>query len=241
MKQIRAANDRGYQHHDWLETHYSFSFADYYDPAHMGISILRVINDDRIAPAGGFPTHPHQDMEIVTYVLDGVLEHKDSMGNGSLIRPGDIQRMSAGTGVRHSEFNHSDQQPVHLLQIWLLPNRKGVTPGYAQKHFPPSERRNLLQLLVSPDGSAGSISAHQDGLIYGTLLEPGKSVSHELAAERIAYVHIARGKAVINNETLGDGDAITLSEEPQVKLSGVDESEILLFDLPQGPGGRQHR
>lgn len=236
MKQIRAANERGHARHDWLDSYHSFSFADYHDPARMGVSILRVINDDRIAPAGGFATHPHQDMEIVTYVLDGVLEHKDSMGNGSLIRPGDIQRMSAGSGVRHSEFNHSDQQPVHLLQIWLLPNRRGVTPDYAQKHFPPSERRNLLQLLVSPDGSGGSISAHQDGLLYGSLLEPGNSLSHKLAAGRLAYLHIARGEARINGETLGDGDAIILSEEPRVELTGIKEAEILLFDLPAEPG-----
>ncbi len=235
MKQIRAADARGYNHHDWLETRYSFSFADYHDPAHMGISILRVLNEDRIAPAGGFPTHPHQEMEIVTYILDGVLEHKDSMGNGSLIRPGDIQRMSAGTGVRHSEFNHSDQQPVHLLQIWLLPNRKGVEPGYAQKHFPLSERRGILQLLVSPDGHSGSISSHQDGRLYGTFLEQGEAASHSLAAGRIAYVHIARGKAVVNGENLAEGDAITLSQEPRVDLVGVGQAEILLFDLPESP------
>ncbi|WP_260294222.1 pirin family protein [Sedimenticola hydrogenitrophicus] len=232
MKQIRAADDRGHVQQGWLESHHSFSFADYYDPAHMGVSILRVINEDRIAPASGFPTHPHQDMEIVTYVMEGELEHKDSMGNGSLIHPGDIQHMSAGTGVRHSEFNPSEHQPVHLLQIWLLPNEKGVTPGYAQKHFPLSERRGILQLLVSPDGSGGSISAHQDGLLYGTLLEQGESVTHTLTAGRTAYVHVARGQAAVNGETLGAGDALTLVDEPRVELSGVDRAEVLLFDLP---------
>lgn len=239
MKQIRAASERGHARHDWLDSYHSFSFADYYDPAHMGVSILRVINEDRIAPAGGFPTHPHRDMEIVTYMLDGVLEHKDSMGNGSLIRSGDIQRMSAGSGVQHSEFNHSSEQPAHLLQIWLLPNRQGVTPGYAQKHFPPSERRNILQLLVSPDGRGGSISAHQEGLIYGSLLEQGRSVSHPLAVGRTAYLHIARGKAVVNGEKLAAGDAITLSEEARVELTGTEQAEILLFDLPRESGSHQ--
>ncbi|WP_428622361.1 pirin family protein [Sedimenticola sp.] len=232
MKQIRTAEARGHANIGWLESYHSFSFADYYDPEHMGVSILRVINDDHIAPSGGFPTHPHRDMEIVTYILDGVLEHKDSMGNGSLIRPGDIQHMSAGTGVRHSEFNHSHSEPVHLLQIWLLPNRQGVTPGYNQKHFPLSERRGVLQILVSPDGRSGSISAHQDGLLYGTLLEQGDSVSHDLAAGRTAYLHVARGKVLINGETLSAGDAITLSDEPTVSLTGIDQAEVLLFDLP---------
>lgn len=235
MKRIRAATERGHSRHDWLDSYHSFSFADYHDPEQMGISILRVINDDRIAPAGGFPTHPHRDMEIVTYLLDGVLEHRDSLGNGSLIRPGEIQRMSAGSGVQHSEFNHSDQQPVHLLQIWLLPNRQGVEPGYAQKQFPLPERRNRLRLLVSPDGRDGSLSAHQDGLIYGSLLDRDHPITHVLEAGRIAYVHIARGAASINGEQLTGGDAIVLADEPEVALTGLEQAEILLFDLPAEP------
>ncbi len=235
MKRIRAANERGHTRQGWLDSYHSFSFADYHDPEQMGVSILRVINDDQIAPAGGFPTHPHRDMEIVTYLLDGVLEHQDSLGNGSLIRPGEIQRMSAGSGVQHSEFNHSDKQPVHLLQIWLLPNRQGVTPGYDQKWFPLAERRNRLQLLVSPDGRDGSISAHQDGLIYGTLLDAGHTIEHPLPQGRIAYVHIARGAASIHGEKLTTGDAMMLAEEPRVELTGIEQTEILLFDLPAEP------
>lgn len=232
MKQIRRAEARGHADHGWLQSHHSFSFADYYDPAHMGVSILRVINDDRIAPSGGFPTHPHRDMEIVTYLMEGTLEHRDSIGNGSLIRPGDIQRMSAGSGIQHSEFNPSDSEPTRLLQIWLLPNQTGITPDYAQKQFPPEQRRGILQLLVSPDGRDGSISARQDGLLYGTLLDREESLSHTLQAGRSAYLHLARGQAVINGETLGEGDAITLVDEPQVQMSGIDKAEILLFDLP---------
>ncbi len=232
MKQIRAANERGFRDHGWLETHHSFSFADYYDPEHMGFSILRVINDDVIAPAGGFPTHPHRDMEIVTYLLDGALEHKDSMGNGSVIRPGDIQRMSAGTGIRHSEFNHLGDAATRLLQIWLQPNQPGITPGYEQKHLPLEARRDTLKPLVSPDGREGSVTAHQDGVIYGTLLSKDVTLTHVLNSGRRAYVHIARGEALINGERLSEGDALSISEEAGVELAGIDEAEILLFDLP---------
>ncbi|MCW8906034.1 MAG: pirin family protein [Sedimenticola sp.] len=232
MKQIRAAESRGHADHGWLQSHHSFSFADYYDPEHMGVSILRVINDDHIAPSGGFPTHPHRDMEIVTYLMEGALEHRDSMGNGSLIRPGDIQRMSAGSGIRHSEFNPSDSKPTRLLQIWLMPNRQGITPGYAQQHFPLQQRRGRLQLLVSPDGRDGSLSAQQDGLLYGTLLEQDQTLSHDLEPGRTAYIHLARGQAEINGESLNEGDAITLTDEAQIGMRGIDQAEILLFDLP---------
>ncbi|MCW8943579.1 MAG: pirin family protein [Sedimenticola sp.] len=232
MKQIRRAAERGIGRHDWLESYHSFSFANYYDPNHMGVSILRVINDDRIAPATGFDTHSHRDMEIVTYVLEGELEHQDSMGNGSVIHAGDIQRMSAGRGVSHSEHNPSDDTTVQLLQIWLQPNKSGVEPGYAQQHYPLSERQGRLILLVSPDGRENSISAHQDGLLYGALLNREESVTYKLSAERIAYVHIARGEAMVNGETLKAGDAMTLSDEASVQLDGIDQAEILLFDLP---------
>lgn len=232
MKQIRAAESRGHANHGWLQSHHSFSFADYYDPEHMGVSILRVINDDHIAPSGGFPTHPHRDMEIVTYLMQGALEHRDSMGNGSVIRPGDIQRMSAGSGIRHSEFNPSDSEPTRLLQIWLLPNRQGISPGYAQQNFALQQRRGRLQLLVSPDGRDGSLSAQQDGLLYGTLLEQDQTLDHDLAPGRTAYVHLARGRAEINGEPLNEGDAITLTDETRIGMRGIEQAEILLFDLP---------
>ncbi len=232
MKQIRRATERGIGRHDWLESYHSFSFANYYDPKHMGVSILRVINDDRITPSAGFDTHSHRDMEIVTYVLEGELAHQDSMGNGSVIRAGDIQRMSAGRGISHSEHNPSDDKAVQLLQIWLQPNKRGVEPGYAQQHYPLSERQGQLKLLVSPDGRDNSISAHQDGLLYGALLNSEESASYTLSSERIAYVHIARGEAMVNGETLKAGDAITLKDEACVQLDGIDHAEILLFDLP---------
>jgi hypothetical protein len=198
----------------------------------MGVSNLRVINDDTVAPGGGFATHGHRDMEIVTYVLSGALEHKDSMGNGSVIRPGDVQHMSAGTGVRHSEYNHSASEPVHFMQIWLLPNRTGVEPGYNQRYFPDGERRGRLRLLVSPDGRDDSIRAYQDALLYGTILPGGEKTSHSLAPERLGYVHIARGHARVNDHDLSTGDGLTLTDEPAIRLSALDESEILVFDLP---------
>lgn len=232
MTTIRPSNERGHANHGWLDSYHTFSFANYYDPAHMGISNLRVINDDTVMPGQGFGTHGHQDMEIVSYVLDGALEHKDSMGTGSIIRPGDIQRMSAGTGVRHSEYNPSRTERVHFLQIWLVPNRAGVQPGYEQKHFPLDERRGRLVLLVSPDGRDGSLSAHQDGLLYGTLLEAGESVEHPLAAGRRAYVHVARGTVSVNGAPLGSGDGATLDDVDHVHLEGLGHAEVLLFDLP---------
>jgi hypothetical protein len=229
---IRHASERGHAHHGWLDTWHSFSFSSYYDPAHMGVSNLRVINDDRIAPGGGFPIHGHQDMEIVTVVLDGALEHKDSLGNGSVIRPGDVQHMSAGTGVRHSEFNPSAQQPVHLLQIWLLPNRTGVEPAYHQRHFSEAERRGRLALLVSPDGRDGSIAAHQDALLYGSLLDDGHALDYRPDPDRQVYVHIARGAARVNGESLRAGDAARIGTGGAVRIDGVDGAELLLFDLP---------
>jgi hypothetical protein len=232
MTVIRPANERGHANHGWLDSYHTFSFANYYDPEHMGVSNLRVINDDTVMPGQGFGTHGHQDMEIVSYVLDGALEHKDSMGNGSVIRPGDIQRMSAGTGVRHSEYNPSQTQPVHFLQIWLVPNRTGVQPGYDQKHFALEDRRARLVLLVSPDGRDGSLSAHQDGLLYSTLLEAGEAIEHPLTTGRRAYVHVARGHVAVNGTPLGSGDGATLADVDHVHLEGLGHAEVLLFDLP---------
>lgn len=232
MISIRPAAERGHANHGWLDSYHTFSFSSYHDPAHMGFSNLRVINDDRIAPGGGFPTHGHEDMEIVTYVMEGALEHKDSMGNGSIIRPGDVQYMSAGTGVRHSEYNASSEQPVHLLQIWLLPNRTGVEPGYAQQQFTDQSRRNRLALLVSPDGRDGSIAAHQDGLLYGTVLDEGAVVEHRLSADRRAYLHVARGAAEVCGELMRDGDGARIDAGDLVRIEGVDGAEVLLFDLP---------
>ena len=232
MLQVRHSHERGHSKHGWLNSHHTFSFANYYDPAQMGISNLRVINDDIVAPGAGFDTHGHRDMEIVSYVLEGALEHKDSMGNGSVINPGDVQLMSAGTGVRHSEFNPSKDEPVHFLQIWLQPNRTGVEPGYAQRHFPEEQRRGRLALLVSPDGRDGSISAHQDGLLFGTLLDAGDRVEHPLAHTRRAYIHAARGRVEVNGQTLAAGDGATIADVDVIQLHGIDKAEVLLFDLP---------
>ena len=232
MMNLRLAQERGHARFDWLESYHSFSFADYYDPRHMGVSNLRVINEDWIAPAGGFPTHGHKDMEILTYVLEGALEHKDSMGNGSVIRPGDVQYMSAGTGVRHSEYNASDSETVHLLQIWLLPNRLGATPRYGQRHFSVEERRGRLVLLASPDGRAGSIATHQDALLYATLLGEGESITHRVEAGRQAYVHLARGEARVNGQALEAGDAARIQGEPEVRIEAAGDLEALVFDLP---------
>ena len=224
MITLRLAGERGQARF--------FSFGDYYDPRHMGVSNLRVINEDWIAPAGGFPTHGHKDMEILTYVLEGALEHKDSLGNGSVIRPGDVQYMSAGTGVRHSEYNGSDSETVHLLQIWLLPNRLGVTPRYDQRHFGLAERRGRLALLASPDGRDGSIATHQDGLLYATLLADGDALGHQLAEGRQAYVHLARGRARVNGQVLEAGDAAHIDAEVRVQIQALGDAEALLFDLP---------
>lgn len=232
MVTVRPAEERGHARLDWLDSYHTFSFGEYHDPRHMGVSNLRVINDDTVSPGGGFATHGHRDMEIVSYVLEGALEHKDSMGNGSVIRPGDVQLMSAGTGVTHSEYNQSDGEPVHFLQIWLQPNRLGVDPGYAQKEFPQSERRGRLTLLVSPDGRDGSLAANQDALLWGSLLGPGESVSHRLEAGRRGYIHVARGSVRVNGTELGGGDGARIEQEYDVGIEGIEDAEILYFDLP---------
>jgi redox-sensitive bicupin YhaK (pirin superfamily) len=232
MITTRNAAERGHARYDWLDSYHSFSFGNYYDPRHMGVSNLRVINDDTVAPGGGFSTHGHRDMEIVSYVLSGALQHKDSMGNGSVIRPGDVQRMSAGSGVLHSEYNPSTQEPVHFLQIWLEPNARGGQPGYAQRHFPEQERRGRLRLLVSPDGRDGSIAAQQDGLVYGTLLAAGAVVEHQMAPQRRVYVHVATGAVKLNGQALGPGDGARVEAEPLIRIEGIDSAEVLLFDLP---------
>ncbi len=232
MIAMRPASERGHARLDWLSSYHTFSFGGYYDDEHMGVSNLRVINDDTVEPGGGFATHGHRDMEIITYVLSGQLEHKDSMGNGSVIRPGDVQRMSAGSGVRHSEFNPSATEPVHFLQIWLQPNRLGIAPGYAQQHFSEPERRGRLRLLVSPDGRDGSISAHQDALLHGTLLQAGESVEYLLADNRRAWLHVARGIVIVNGVELGAGDGLRIEKERAVRIEGRESAEALFFDLP---------
>lgn len=232
MLQIRPASARGHAHLSWLDSYHTFSFGEYYDPRYMGVSNLRVINDDTLAPGGGFATHAHRDMEIVSYVLSGALEHRDDLGNGSIIQAGDVQRMSAGTGVMHSEYNHSRERPVHFLQIWLKPNRVGVAPDYAQKHVPPDRRRGRLALLVSPDGRDGSLSARQDALLYGSLLEAGQAIELAVPASRRVYVHIARGGASVNGVALGGGDGACTGAGEGVHIEATRQSELLLFDLP---------
>lgn len=231
MIAIRKSRDRGHFDHGWLNTYFSFSFADYYDPKHVHFRTLRVLNDDRVAPGEGFPTHPHRDMEIVTYVLEGALEHRDSMGTGSVIRPGDVQYMSAGTGVTHSEFNASDQEPVHLLQIWMFPEEQGLKPIYGQKTFTEAEKRGKLRLVVSADGRDGSLKIRQDNELYATLLSKGQTVRHEMKPERHAYVQVARGSVELNGTALGEGDGAAISAEKAVELTGIDNAEVLLFDL----------
>jgi quercetin 2,3-dioxygenase len=231
MIAVRKSQDRGHFDHGWLNTYFTFSFADYYDPKHVHFRTLRVLNDDRIAPGEGFPTHPHRDMEIVTYVLDGALEHRDSMGTGSVIRPGDVQYMSAGTGVTHSEFNASDNEPVHLLQIWMFPEKQGLKPIYGQKNFSEDEKHGKLRLLISPDGRDGSIKIRQNNELYATVLDKGEAVRHELKPDRHAYVQVARGKVALNGKQLEEGDGAAISAEKAVELTGVDNAEVLLFDL----------
>lgn len=231
MLNIRKANERGHARLDWLESHHTFSFADYYDPRHMGFADLRVINDDVIAPGRGFGTHPHRDMEIITYVLEGALEHKDSMGNGSVMRPGDVQRMSAGTGVTHSEFNPSPDEPVHLLQIWLLPDRKGHAPGYEQKHFASDEKRGQLRLIASQRGESGSVSLNQDVRVYAALVDGDETVAHTVGEGRVAWVQVARGSVDLNGHTLEAGDGASLTEAETLNFTNGDQAELLLFDM----------
>jgi quercetin 2,3-dioxygenase len=228
---IRKSGDRGHANHGWLDSRFTFSFADYFDPAHIHFRTLRVMNDDRIAAGAGFPTHPHRDMEIVTYVLEGALQHRDSMGNGSVIRPGDVQYMSAGTGVTHSEFNASETEAVHLYQIWMFPDRKGHQPTYGQKHFAEADKRGKLRLVVSPDGREDSVQIRQDNELYATLLAPGEMVKHELKPGRHAYVQVARGGVTLNGQALETGDGAAISEEQSIELAGVQDAEVLVFDL----------
>jgi redox-sensitive bicupin YhaK (pirin superfamily) len=232
MLQVRKAQERGHANHGWLDTYHTFSFADYYDPAQMGFRPLRVMNEDRIAPGMGFGMHGHRDMEIVTYVLEGELEHKDSLGNGEVLRPGEFQRMSAGTGVRHSEFNPSSTAPVHLYQIWLLPEAKGLTPSYEQKFFDASEKRGKLRLVASPDGAEGSLAIHQDARIYLALLEPGETVSHSLGDGRHAWLQVLRGTVSAGGNSLEAGDGLAVSDERSLVISGERAAEVMLFDLP---------
>jgi redox-sensitive bicupin YhaK (pirin superfamily) len=231
MIKIRKSDERGHADHGWLNTRFTFSFADYFDKKHVQFRTLRVMNDDRVAGGGGFPTHPHRDMEIVTYVLAGALAHKDSMGNGSVIKPGDVQYMSAGTGVAHSEFNASQTEPVHLYQIWMFPDKTGHKPTYDQKNFSEAEKRGKLRLVISPDGRDGSVKIRQDNDLYATILGAGDTVEHELKPQRHAYVQVAKGSITLNGKPLEVGDGAEISEEKALELKGVKESEVLLFDL----------
>jgi len=227
----RAAEARGVANHGWLDSRHTFSFADYYDPSHMGFRGLRVINEDRVAPRTGFGTHSHRDMEIVTYVLDGALEHKDSMGNGSVMRSGDVQRMSAGTGVTHSEFNGSRDNPVHFLQIWILPESRNLAPGYEQKHFTKEERQGAFKLVASRDGANGAVVVHQDMKLLAGLFAEGERAKYSLAPGRHAWVHVARGQARVNGSELSAGDALQVSDEAELEVIGVKDAEVLLFYL----------
>ena len=230
--EIRRANERGHAQHGWLDSFHSFSFADYHDPAHMGFGALRVINEDRVQPGQGFGTHGHRDMEIISYVLDGGLAHQDSMGNGSVIRPGDVQRMSAGTGVRHSEYNASDRDPVHFLQIWIEPSVRGIAPSYEEKRFEADAKRGRLRLIASPDGAEGSVTLNQDARVYASLLDGADAVEHEVAPERRAYLHVVRGELEANGQALGPGDALKLTRDGRLRLANARAAEVLLFDLP---------
>ncbi len=243
MITLRKSSDRGYADHGWLKSFHSFSFADYHDPRHMGVGNLRVINEDRIAPGTGFGTHGHRDMEIVSYVLDGALAHKDSMGNGAadgadtnakhdgVIRPGDVQRMSAGTGVRHSEFNHDAANETHFLQIWVLPDRQGIAPGYEQKHFDAASKRGTLRLVASNDGRDGSVTIHADAAIRAGLFHGSESAELALDPQRIAYVHLVRGGLRVNDRQLQAGDAVRVEQEDKLVLDGGQDAEVLVFDL----------
>lgn len=232
MVKLRPAQERGVANYGWLKSRHTFSFAEYYDPRFMGYSALRVINDDRVDGGAGFPTHPHRNMEIVSYVLDGAMEHRDSMGFGSVIRPGDVQRMSAGTGVTHSEFNASDTEPLHFLQIWIMPDRNGLPPGYEQKHFNEAERRGQLRLIASPDGRDGSVTIHQDASLYSALLTEGEQASLTVDETRKVYAHVARGSVQLDGKPLHEGDGAYIEQQKAIELKGVKNGEVLVFDLP---------
>ena len=228
---VRRSADRGHADHGWLKSFHSFSFADYYDPRHMGFGALRVINEDRVAPGLGVGTHGHRDMEIMSYVLDGELAHKDSMGTGSVIRPGDVQRMSAGTGVRHSEYNHAADRTTHFLQIWIEPARTGIAPSYEEKRFEAADKRGRLRLIGSPDGALGSVLIHQDARLYAGLFDGAESARLELDRRRRVYVHVARGEVTVNGQKLAAGDALALQEVAELSIDQGREAEVLVFDL----------
>ena len=238
MMTLRPSNERGYADHGWLKSFHSFSFADYYDPAHMGFGNLRVINEDRVAPGSGFGTHGHRDMEIISYVLSGALAHQDSMGNGrgrdkpsGVILPGDVQRMSAGRGVMHSEFNHAQDTSTHFLQIWIEPRHRGIEPGYEQKHFAAADKRGALRLIASPDGRDDSVTVHADASLYAGLFDGDESATLALDPQRKAYVHLVRGTLRVNGVALSGGDAVMLEAEPTLRLDGGSDAEVLVFDL----------
>ena len=231
MITLRKSKDRGHAEHGWLESYHTFSFAEYRDPKFTGFRNLLVINEDRVRPGEGFGKHGHQNMEIVSYVLDGALKHKDSLGTGSVLRPGDVQRMSAGTGVRHSEFNHSKEEPVHFLQIWITPQKHGIPPSYEEKKFSSEEKSNRLRLIVSPEGEDGSLKIHQDARIFAMVLDAGKDVSYPIAPKRHAWIQVARGSVELNGQILEEGDGAAISEESALALRGITRSEVLLFDL----------
>jgi redox-sensitive bicupin YhaK (pirin superfamily) len=232
MQQIRRSSERGTADHGWLKSYHSFSFADYFDSAHMEFGPLRVINEDRVAAGAGFGTHSHRDMEIISYVLSGELSHKDSLGNGSVLRPGDVQRMSAGTGVKHSEFNASTVDPVHFLQIWIVPNQRGLPPSYEEKHFSAADKRGRLRLVASPDGEAGSVRIHQDARVYAGLFDDEESAIATLATGRQGYIHLARGQICVNDTILSAGDALMLDGTQTLTLDRGMAAEVLVFDLP---------
>ncbi|MEE4627157.1 pirin family protein [Pseudomonas alliivorans] len=231
MLTLRKASDRGAADHGWLKSFHTFSFANYRNPNEQGFSDLLVINDDRVTAGKGFGQHPHRDMEIFSYVLEGALEHKDTLGTGSVIRPGDVQLMSAGSGVAHSEFNHSQTEGVHFLQIWIVPNVSGATPKYQQEHFSPQQKRGRLQLIISPDGENGALNVRQDARVYAGLFDGSETATLELAANRYAYVHVARGSVVLNGQSLGEGDGVRLRDEQVITLTQGVDAEVLVFDL----------
>ena len=231
MITIRKAEERGHLDYGWLDTYHTFSFDQYYDPAHMHFRTLRVINEDRVAPAKGFPTHSHRDMEIITYILSGALEHRDSMGNGSVIRPGDVQRMTAGSGVSHSEFNPLRDEACHLLQIWILPNARNLSPSYEQTSFSDEERRGRLKLIASPDGADGSVTINQDARVYASILEAKDSISQRFDAERYGWLQLARGSVTVNGIELNQGDGAATAKEQSIEIAARDQAEFLLFDL----------
>ncbi len=232
MLEVRKADDRGIANFGWLDSRHTFSFGHYHDPRHMGFGPLLVINEDKVTPAKGFGTHGHRDMEIISYVLDGELAHKDSMGNGSVLRYGDVQRMSAGTGVMHSEFNHSSDKPVHFLQIWIQPSVQGIPPSYEEKHFDTSSKAGKLRLIASPDGDQGSVTIHQDAKLYASILQQSQEITHTLAEGRSAYLHLIKGKVTVNGTHLYTGDALKIQAETQITINEAEDAELLLFDLP---------